>query len=912
MTQGPISSKLNQTLRNVAASALHHGAAKALGTAEPSLNAAGLDASDFGVDDAFIHRRIDAVLNRVLGEPDTTKTPGAEQIAAAAASFFDASVTPAERRQKLGAASGDPLTDSVLAVLNDLAKLAPAGGFTKAGTVLAKALGQSNAKDEVADRWYAIYLPSPDMLAEVGAGLEALREQLKDPNCRAQLHRVLDVVRTLGRLEADQLQKISFDVTADPSKRAAAQVLLNTYMSKSLQAVVDTIVPTKSDVGALAVKLVELAALRIRANAGDATAADGNRFRTVLQSIAKPAASERSGLTELMMNTLLKDARSLPAKLDAARVALIEDLETLGVMNDPTREALHEISEDLSAVAVTTAHMIRFVGAAANDNIPERERIELIKGAATEAGPVVVKLLQTFANQAIDDTDEADAKKPKARTEPDSVMMKALLELHERVPPMSAEVVRTQLEAGLGKKIEKAFIQFDMEPLASASVGQIHRARIKTRLAGVRDVAVKIQRPNLDAEFARAARVARLGVQLAGEVIRIVQEEAGGIFDDLPEGIDPRKLIKLVEETCAGFVDGFAIETDFKLERENLHKFRRDMQMHEHMTAPHVFRRWSSKTVLTMEMMHLEKRPAFVERASVARVASYHNPPSGPLTGTDAEKAQQAVERAVDHIARTYGLNSEAGTETQTRTPTGTEIHLTTSHSLYSTVDVLVSDGGDITVAQAPPKIGEAEVRLVRDHFAASLLSQALIHGRVHGDPHKGNWGVMRDGETIAMLDFGKTIDLKKKHLIAPFRLAIAYFRKDENGMAEAVLTMTDAKNRDRDATKRALVKAFAPLVTPTALDASAEKLVAVITTVLAEQGLGLASVYTQSIKAGFSYAGNFAGFAQAGAGEPELSEYKLIGQTFLADTADTLSLGIVGSVLSHRKHARTRALNEL
>jgi predicted unusual protein kinase regulating ubiquinone biosynthesis (AarF/ABC1/UbiB family) len=899
--EGPISRKLHHAARDLAEQKLTGAVTHVLEQALPSLGPITLS-----VDDGFVKESVSELLRAVLGEPVALQTPGAQELKAAAHSFVDPTLAPSERRALLQKASGDALTDSVLAVLKDLVAIAPTGAFQKGGAALSKVVGDPEATKEIADKWYAMYLPSAGSVEEVGASLESLRERLKDPAFRAQLHRALDVVRALGRLEAHHLENIAIDVGdgASPEKKAATRRALDSYALTCVDAIADAVVPHDGEAGRAAREMIALGVLHLRATTGSATREDGVRFRALLKNLGQRAhgASPADAL-----ESSSRAARQLPHKLDAARDGLLKDLEAAGTMDARAREAITEIAADLSAVVVTAAHLLRFAGAAQNSQIPESERISLLKNAAKDAGPVVVKLLQTFANQAAAES-----------TGVDGVTMKALRELHENVPAMSPAEVREQVEAGLGVKLEEAFTHFDMHPLASASVGQVHRARIVTPnilgFGAEREVVVKVQRPHLDVEFARATRVARLGLQLAGELVRVLQEQGpDGPLKNLPKNMDPQKLMKLVEETVTSFVESFAVETDFDKERNNLKKFRRDMSSHAYVTAPYVFRRWSSRTVLTMEFMKLEKLPSLIQRADVARAQKKLPAPTGPLDRmTESTAVKDVARRALDHLPRAFGILGIEGSPVVKREAGGYVVSVNTAHPMFSLVTLKIEDNGVIRHVKVPPIIKDEAVRQVRDHFLASLLSQAVVHGRVHGDPHKGNWGVLADGQTIVMLDFGKVIDLEKKQLMAPVRLAWNWFRKDASGMADAVLTMTDSKNGDRKAAKASLTAALGDLVKKGTDRAAPEEIVALISATLAQHGLGLSSVYTQGIKAGFSFAGNFGGLAEAGAGELGLGNWMSASRIAAGDALDSATFGVVGGVIAMRKNARTKRLNEL
>lgn len=66
-----------------------------------------------------------------------------------------------------------------------------------------------------------------------------------------------------------------------------------------------------------------------------------------------------------------------------------------------------------------------------------------------------------------------------------------------QVPPFGADAVRSTLENSLGKPVEELFEEFDFNPLAAASLGQVHLAKLNGK-----KVVVKVQRPGLRELFA--------------------------------------------------------------------------------------------------------------------------------------------------------------------------------------------------------------------------------------------------------------------------------------------------------------------------------------------------------------------------------------------------------------------------
>ncbi|HMB24523.1 MAG TPA: AarF/UbiB family protein, partial [Anaerolineales bacterium] len=74
-----------------------------------------------------------------------------------------------------------------------------------------------------------------------------------------------------------------------------------------------------------------------------------------------------------------------------------------------------------------------------------------------------------------------------------------LADLQDEVPAEDFDAIRELAEAELGAPLEEKFERFEAEPLAAASLGQVHRARLRSDAAeGFQEVVVKVQRPFID------------------------------------------------------------------------------------------------------------------------------------------------------------------------------------------------------------------------------------------------------------------------------------------------------------------------------------------------------------------------------------------------------------------------------
>lgn len=197
-------------------------------------------------------------------------------------------------------------------------------------------------------------------------------------------------------------------------------------------------------------------------------------------------------------------------------------------------------------------------------------RAERIRRAVEELGPVFVKLGQFLAERP-------------DITPPDLVA--ELGRLRDDVLPMPFDVARSIVEKELGRPLLEIFADFGTDPVAAASIAQVHRAV----LADGRPVAVKIQR--LDTNTTIAADLA---------ILRYLASLASGRL--LPEDVfDPVSLI----DELAQLLDR---ETDFRNEFRMLQRFASHFESDPTVKIPYAHRALSTEKVLTMEFVVGERQ----------------------------------------------------------------------------------------------------------------------------------------------------------------------------------------------------------------------------------------------------------------------------------------------------------------
>ncbi|MGE5814680.1 MAG: ABC1 kinase family protein [Acidobacteriota bacterium] len=160
----------------------------------------------------------------------------------------------------------------------------------------------------------------------------------------------------------------------------------------------------------------------------------------------------------------------------------------------------------------------------------------------------------------------------------------ALGRLQDDVRPFDFADVERIVTEELGVRISKAFIRFDREPIAAASLGQVHRATLRTG----REVAVKVQRPGVRA-------------QVASDLDTI--ERLAGFFGN---HIETARRYDL-EQVVAEFRRVLMHELDYRREAQNLCLLSKVLADYRRIVIPQPIDDYTTGRVLTMEFVHGQK-----------------------------------------------------------------------------------------------------------------------------------------------------------------------------------------------------------------------------------------------------------------------------------------------------------------
>jgi ubiquinone biosynthesis protein len=170
-------------------------------------------------------------------------------------------------------------------------------------------------------------------------------------------------------------------------------------------------------------------------------------------------------------------------------------------------------------------------------------------------------------------------------TRPDLVPKSFIVEfqkLQDSAPPVKPEAIAEQIALGLGKTANEIFSNFDPQPLASASIGQVHKAQLR---ATNETVVVKVQRPGIRS-------VIESDIDLLYLLARLIEENIPETKMYSPVGI--------IEE----FDKAIHSELDYTLEAQNMLRFQRNFVHDKTIYVPKVYRDLSTRNILITEYLH--------------------------------------------------------------------------------------------------------------------------------------------------------------------------------------------------------------------------------------------------------------------------------------------------------------------
>jgi ubiquinone biosynthesis protein len=206
---------------------------------------------------------------------------------------------------------------------------------------------------------------------------------------------------------------------------------------------------------------------------------------------------------------------------------------------------------------------IQMISRARRERMERLTRAERIRMAVEELGPTFITLAQILS------------------TRPDLIpldLTQELGKLQDRVPPFPFGEVREIVESELKASLEDEFQRFEEIPLAAASIGQAHRARLRDGP----EVVVKVQRPGI-------RKLIEIDLEILYYLATLMEkyvEEAGF-----------QRPTRIVEE----FARTLEKEIDYHIEASYAERFARQFLHHPFIYVPRVYRKVSTSRLLTLE-----------------------------------------------------------------------------------------------------------------------------------------------------------------------------------------------------------------------------------------------------------------------------------------------------------------------
>ncbi|HEX2302199.1 MAG TPA: AarF/UbiB family protein [Gaiella sp.] len=201
----------------------------------------------------------------------------------------------------------------------------------------------------------------------------------------------------------------------------------------------------------------------------------------------------------------------------------------------------------------------------ANDGEPDADRGRRLREMLDELGPTFVKFGQLLS------------------TRPDVVppdIIAELRKLQDEVSPFPMDDVEQVVQRELGLSIEQAFLRFEEQPIAAASIGQVHRATLPNDA----EVVVKVQRPSAPRQIESDLRLMASAARVARDRIRQLDFiDAGELVDEFGRSI--------------------RLELDYQQEARNAETFRRNFAGDERIAVPRVWWRYTTGRLLTLDRL---------------------------------------------------------------------------------------------------------------------------------------------------------------------------------------------------------------------------------------------------------------------------------------------------------------------
>ena len=206
---------------------------------------------------------------------------------------------------------------------------------------------------------------------------------------------------------------------------------------------------------------------------------------------------------------------------------------------------------------------VRVISGKRREGVETLSRYERLRMALEELGPIFVKIGQVLS------------------TRPDLIpieLVRELTKLQDNVPSFPFSQVKEIVEQELKAPIDEIFLQFQESPIAAASIGQVHRAQLRTG----EEVIVKVQRPGI-------RRIIESDLEILFQLATLIEK-----YVEEWEIHHPTRIVDEIARTMKR-------EINYTVEASHTERFARHFTGNESIYVPQIFRQATTERVLTME-----------------------------------------------------------------------------------------------------------------------------------------------------------------------------------------------------------------------------------------------------------------------------------------------------------------------
>lgn len=194
---------------------------------------------------------------------------------------------------------------------------------------------------------------------------------------------------------------------------------------------------------------------------------------------------------------------------------------------------------------------------------------ERIRMAAEELGPTFIKLAQVLSNR------------PDMLPDP---LIKEIEKLQDQVTPVPFSEIKNIVEKEYNQPIDDLFLEFNEIPIATASIGQVHKAI----LLNGDIVIVKVQRPNIKDKVEQDIAIIHDAVRRTNRYLK-------------KQGVlNAKEIVSLFERTMAK-------ELDFNTEARNMERFKKLFRDNKKLHIPHCYKKYCTEKILVAEFIDAVK-----------------------------------------------------------------------------------------------------------------------------------------------------------------------------------------------------------------------------------------------------------------------------------------------------------------